>query len=102
MLRVSRSGYYAWASREPSRRQRDNEKLLTQIREIHRQSRTLYGSPRIAAELKKRGVRCGKKRVARIMREHSIRVEVKKRRFRRTTDSRHPYALASNLLIDRS
>ena len=101
VLKVSRSGYYAWQRRQPSLRQRGNEELLRQIRQIHTQSRRLYGSPRVAAELKKQGVRCGKNRVARIMREHSIRAEVKKRRFRRTTDSRHDYALASNLLVER-
>jgi len=102
VLRVSRSGYYAWEGREPSLRERDDEELLRQIREIHAQSRRLYGSPRIAAELRRQGVRCGKNRVARIMREHSIRGEVKRRRFRRITDSRHDYALASNLLVERS
>jgi putative transposase len=102
VLKVSRSGYYSWESREPSLRERGNEELLRQIREVHTQSRRLYGSPRVAAELKKQGVRCGKNRVARIMREHSIWGEVKKRRFRRTTDSRHDYALASNLLVERS
>ena len=99
VLKVSRSGYYAWKTRQPSTRQKDNEELLRHIREVHTQSRRLYGSPRIAAELKKQGFGCGKNRVARIMREHSIGAEVKKRRFRRTTDSRHPYALASNLSL---
>jgi transposase InsO family protein len=101
VLKLSRSGYYAWKTRQPSRRQKDNEDLLGQIREVHIQNRRLYGSPRVAAELEKQGVRCGKNRVARIMREHAISAEVKKRRFRRTTDSRHPYALASNLLVER-
>ena len=67
VLKVSRSGYYGWETREPSLRQRGNEELLRQIREIHTQSRRLYGSPRVVAELKKQGVRCGKNRVARIM-----------------------------------
>jgi putative transposase len=89
-----------WKTRQPSTRQKDNEDLLGHIREVHTQSRRLYGSPRIAAELNKRGLRCGKNRVARIMKEYSIWAEVKKRRFRRTTDSRHHYALAANLLID--
>jgi putative transposase len=100
VLKVSRSGYYVWKTRQPSTRQKDNEDLLGHIREVHTQSRRLYGSPRIAAELNKRGLRCGKNRVARIMKEYSIWAEVKKRRFRRTTDSRHHYALAANLLID--
>jgi putative transposase len=100
VLNVSRSGYYAWKTRQPSTRQKGNEDLLGHIREVHTQSRRLYGSPRIAAKLKEQGFGCGKNRVARIMKEHSLWAEVKKRRFRRTTDSRHPYALASNLLID--
>ncbi len=99
MLKVSRSGYYAWRTRQPSIRQKDNDDLLGHIREVHTQSRRLYGSPRITAELNEQGLRCGKNRVARIMKDHSIWAEVKKRRFRRTTDSRHNYALAANLLV---
>ena len=99
VLKVSRSGYYAWRNRKPSRRQRDNEELLGYIRRIHTQSRRIYGSPRITAELNEEGFRCSRNRVARIMKEHSIRADVKKRRFRRTTDSRHEYALAANLLV---
>ena len=100
VLKVSRSGYYAWRDRLPSTRRRANADLLQRIRQIHVQSRSLYGSPRITAELNEQGLRCGKHRVARLMRSNSIRGEVKKRRFRRTTDSRHDYALAANLLID--
>ncbi len=99
VLKVSRSGYYAWRDRLPSTRQRDNAELLQQIRQIHAQSRNLYGSLRITAELNEQGLRCGKHRVARLMRRNSIRGEVKKRRFRRTTDSGHSYPLAANLLI---
>jgi putative transposase len=100
VLKVSRSGYYAWSSRQPSRRQKANEELLERIWRVHSQSRRLYGSPRITAELNEDGVRCGKNRVARIMKAHSIRADVKRRRFRRTTDSRHNYTLAANLLIE--
>jgi len=100
VLKVSRSGYYTWKTRQPSTRQKANEELLERIRRVHHQSRRLYGSPRITAELHEEGVRCGKNRIARIMKDHSIWADVKKRRFRRTTDSRHTYALAANLLID--
>jgi len=99
VLKVSRSGYYVWRSRQPSMRQKENEELLRRIRAIHAQSRRLYGSPRIRAELTAQGFRCGKNRVARIMKDHAVRAEVKRRRFRRTTDSRHAYALAANLLL---
>jgi len=99
VLKVSRSGYYAWRDRLPSTRRRVNADLLQRIRRIHVQSRSLYGSPRITAELNEQGLRCGKHRVARLMRNNSIRGEVKKRRFRRTKDSGHSYFLAANLLI---
>jgi transposase InsO family protein len=101
VLKVSRSGYYTWKTRQPSIRQKANEDLLERIRKVHSQSRRLYGSPRITAELREEGVRCGKNRVARIMKDHSIWAEVKKRRFRRTTDSRHDYALAANLMVQK-
>ena len=99
VLKVSRSGYYAWKVRRPSIRQKANEELLSHIRQVHETSRRLYGSPRIAVELNEEGLRCGKNRVARLMRDNAIRAEVKKRRFRRTTDSRHSYPLATNLLV---
>jgi len=99
VLKVSRSGYYAWRDRVPSTRRRANSELLERIRQIHVQSRSLYGSPRITAELNEQGLKCGKHRVARLMKSNSIRGEVKKRRFRRTTDSGHSYPLAANLLI---
>ncbi len=100
VLEVSRSGYYAWRARQVSMRQQENEELLERIRAIHAQSRRLYGSPRVRAELNEQGFRCGKNRVARIMKDHALRAEVKRRRFRRTTDAKHTYALAANLLLD--
>jgi putative transposase len=99
VLEVSRSGYYAWRARQPSIRQKENEELLERIRAIHAQSRRLYGSPRIRAVLHEQGFRCGKNRVAKIMKDHAVKADVKRRRFRRTTDSSHTYALAANLLL---
>jgi transposase InsO family protein len=101
VLKVSRSGYYAWKSRSPSKRQQINEELLDHIRSVHSKSRKLYGSPRITAELNDEGILCGKNRVARIMKNNGIRATLKRPIRRRTTDSRHPYALAANLLIQR-
>lgn len=68
MLRVSRSGYYAWRERPPSARTRSNLALSEQIRAIHERSRGTYGAPRIHAELRYDGVRCSRKRVARLLR----------------------------------
>jgi putative transposase len=99
ILRVSRSGYYAWRKRRPSRREEANKGLLEHIREVHRGSRNTYGSPRITDALKEQGIVCGKNRVARIMRDSGIRVKIK-RRFKKTTDSGHGYPVAPNLLIE--
>ncbi len=101
VLGVSRSGYYAWRVRRPSARQQDNEHLLERIWDAHNGSRRLYGSPRITAEINEQGIRCGKNRVARLMRANGIQAEVRKKFRKKTTDSRHNYALAANLLIER-
>jgi putative transposase len=69
MLRVSTSGYYEWSCRPPSPRALADQALVLQIKEIHASSRGTYGAPRIHAELRLgRGLRCGRKRVARLMR----------------------------------
>lgn len=98
VLQVSRSGYYLWRKRMPSDRERGNERLLGQIREVYSRRRRIYGSPRITAELNDGGIMCGKNRVARVMKDNGIRAEVK-RGFKKTTDSKHNYSLAANLLI---
>jgi putative transposase len=69
MLGASRSGYYAWKNRPPSRRSREDAALTAKIHEIHRRSRQTYGSPRVHAELRALGARCSRKRVERLMRK---------------------------------
>ncbi len=69
VLAVSTAGYYEWRGRPPSPRTVADETLTEQIVEIHAMSRETYGAPRMHAELRLgRGVRCGRKRVARLMR----------------------------------
>ncbi len=99
VLKVSRSGYYAWRKRLPSSRRKANEQLLRDIREVHKESRKTYGSPRITDALKDKGFVCGKNRVARLMKENGIRAYVRKK-FKRTTESRHSYPASANLLIN--
>jgi putative transposase len=96
-LGVSRSGYYRWVTSEPSARVREDAVLATHVRDIHREHKGRYGSPRIHRELRGRGYRVGRKRVARLMCEEGLQGR-RKRRFRRTTDSRHGYRIARNLL----
>jgi putative transposase len=68
MLGVSRSGFHAWRRRPPSDRSLHDAWLVEQIRVIHERSRETYGSPRVHAELRRQGVRVGRKRAERLMR----------------------------------
>ncbi len=97
MLEVSTSGYYAWRTRPISARAQANQELVEEIRDIHEHSRQTYGSPRVHAELLARGFLVSRDRVARLMRAADIRGRRKKKR-RITTNSRHAYPVAPNLL----
>ena len=101
VLGVSVSGYHAWCKRSRedrvSRRAQDNRQLLVQIRAVFEQHRRRYGSPRIYAELRAAGVKCSRKRVARLMRQEQLRA-CRPRHYRKTTDSNHSHPVAANLL----
>lgn len=96
-MEVSRSGYYAWLKRPESSRESQNNILLNLIHEAYKVSRGTYGSPRITKALEKQGITCGRNRVARLMRENHI-VAKTKRRYRATTNSKHNYPIADNLV----
>lgn len=97
VLGVSRSGYYAWARRAESARAQEDRALSSEILAAHQASRGRYGSPRVHAELRAQGHRVSRKRIARLMRRMGLAAR-RKRRFRRTTDSRHAFPIAPNLL----
>jgi putative transposase len=84
ILKVSRSGYYGWKDRSPSKRDRENAALTEKIREIHNRSRRIYGYPRVHAELRALGVRCSRKRVARLMHKAGLQGCIRGRRKRTT------------------
>jgi transposase InsO family protein len=70
VMKVSTSGFYAWLTEPVSQRDLDDAYLTNTIVDIHRMSRGSYGSPRVHAELRLgEGVRCGRKRVERLMRQ---------------------------------
>jgi len=96
-LRVSRSGFYAWAARGPSTRVRDDARLTAQLRRAHAESRQTYGRPRLCRALRARGIAISGKRVARLMRAAGLRARGR-RRFIVTTNSRHHFAIAPNRL----
>jgi len=94
---VTSRGYRAWRDRPASRRQREDLVLLAHIREQHRLSLNSYGRPRMTEELKEMGLNVGHRRVGRLMRQNAISV-VRTRKHKVTTDSKHKFNIAPNLL----
>lgn len=94
-MKVSPSGYYAWRVRPESRRTRYDRALTRVIRRLHAESDGTYGSPRMHVELRTEGYRCGRAKVARLMRAAGLK-GCPKRRFRVT--SKRGLVPAENLL----
>ena len=84
VLEVSRSGYYAWLGRGPSKRSQANAALLETIEKVHEESDGTYGAPRMHAELPDRGLRASLNRVARVMRGAGIQGVSRRKRVRTT------------------
>ncbi len=97
VLEVGRSGYYAWARRGVSVRVQSDAVLTAQIAAAHARSRRTYGAPRVHAELRAGGVRCARKRVARLMRAAGL-VGCHRRRRVRTTVAEPTHTPAPNLV----
>jgi transposase InsO family protein len=95
VLKVSASGFYAWLKREPSARDKKDERLKVLIGESFARSRQTYGSPRVHADLANEHV--GRNRVIRIMQGEKLVARVR-RRYRSTTMSDHGQPVADNLL----
>ena len=102
VMKVTTSGFYEWRQRQadPSPRVRQDHDLTATIIEVHRQSRGTYGAPRVHAELRLgAGIRIGRKRVARLMRNAGL--EGVYRRRRRGCTRRDPEAVPSDDLVNR-
>ena len=96
-LEVSRSGYYAWKKRPKSQRRIDNEVLLIEIRRTFIDHDGNYGSPRIWKALKEANIPCSQNRVAHLMCKEKL-VAIQRRKFKATTNSKHNWPVAPNLL----
>src|ERR1700689_2452189 len=98
VLGVSPAGYYAWRARPESPRAAANRELVDEIKRVHRETNGRYGSPRVHAELRAQGRGASRGRIERLMRRHGIRAIMARPRRVRTTDSRHDFPIAANLL----
>jgi len=98
VFNLSRSGYYDWRNRKPSTRKIENQKITEQIKQLYKESKNRYGSPKITDELVSNGWKVSRPRVARIMRSNGIRSIISKKFKINTTDSSHGLPVAKNLL----
>ena len=98
VFEVSRSGYYDWRKRQDAVRQEKRVDTLLHIRRVFQGSKQRYGSPRIYRQLKAEGVRIGRHRIARLMREAHLVARRRRRYQRLVTTTRHHHALAANVL----
>ena len=97
IVRVSKSGYYKWLNRKPSKRAQEEGRLEVEIKAAHQRTRETYGPERLQRDLKEQGVSVGICRIRRIRKKLGIRCK-QKRKFKATTDSRHALPVAENLL----
>jgi putative transposase len=100
VLKVSRSGYYAWRVRLPCLREQANAALTGRIERIHRDSRGTYGAPRVHAQLQAEGARVGSKRIGKLMRKEGLQGCHRRKKKPRTT-CRDPRAVPAPDLLER-
>jgi transposase InsO family protein len=97
-LEVPRSSYHAWLAAPASEREQTDAALIVEIEAIHTRHKGRYGAPRIEEELRQNGHCHGRKRVARLMKEHGLRPHCPRRFVPQTTDSNHHEPIAPNRL----
>lgn len=97
VFQVSRSGYYSWLARSPSKRSLETGRLRIAIRRVWEASKNRYGSPRIYWQLKTEGWMASRQRIARLMRKMGIASQIRKK-WVKTTQSNHRWPVAANLL----
>ena len=97
VFEVSRSGYYEWLDRGPSKHTQEDDRLRIVIKKCFEQSRETYGSRRIKVDVSQQGKPVSRPRIARLLKEEGLAVKTKKK-FRVTTDSKHNLPVAKNIL----
>jgi len=98
VFKVSRSGYYAWLTRKPSKLLMEKEVLCKEVEAIYHKSKGRYGSPKIVAELRSMGLEASRPRVARIMKSKGLRSMIARKFKVCTTDSNHDKEVSTNIL----
>ena len=102
VLEVTRSGYYAWRSGHETAREIANRLWIERIRQVYRENKGRYGSPRVTQQLRREGHVCNRKRVERLMRQQGLKALSSRKRRVCTTNSDHDQPVAPNLLLSRA
>jgi len=97
VMKISRSGYYAWRKRGKSSRQKKNESLIPIVRAAHKKSKGTYGARRMAEEIEAHGISCGRTKAGTVMNLADVAAKQKKK-FKATTNSKHKLPVAPNIL----
>ena len=97
VLEVTRSGYYAWLRRSPSKHTQEDARLKLEIKAAHKRTRESCGPERLQSDLADNGVKVGVCRIKRLRKEMGIRCKQVKK-FKATTNSKHSLPVAENLL----
>lgn len=101
LFTVSRSAYYQWSGQLPSAHARRDSELGERVVAIHGESGGTYGTPRVQQQLRREGVRCARKRVARLMALRGLAGRWR-RRFQKTTIPDPLAAVQAPDLVQRS
>lgn len=97
VLSVSAGGYYDWLDRPLSKWAREESRLEVEIRAADKRTRQVYGAEKLQHDLLEHGIRVGICRIKRIRRKLGIRCR-QKRKFKATTNSKHTFPVADNIL----
>jgi putative transposase len=97
VLEISRSSYYGWKDRSPSKRELENKAILKIARKSYEASRGMYGLDKILVDVREKHPKCSRKRLYRILKGNQI-YSKRKRKFKVTTNSKHQLPVAENLL----
>ena len=99
VMRVSRSGFYDYLNRfdRGTDDKPEESALTTRVHAIFKEHRSKYGSRRIVKQLKEEGYNVGRYKIRRIMRDLGLKAKISKR-YKVTTDSRHSFPVAPNVL----
>jgi len=99
VFNVSRSGFYGWKrQKDNGKRIKEDQVLLELIKKSYQESRGTYGSPRMVIDVREKGLPCGENRIARIMRKNGIAAKTRRKFKVTTTQSKHKFPVAPNLL----